>query len=970
MSKSTERAAHALSEQLLNATFSGIEATARHFAPLNSSASILARTLGSSLNGTTDLSFDEIRSRVAPPLFLSLSVLPHASRASYAGNDALTFSYFTDNDDTFAVFSNSTAPSSCYVQPVNRDTGRLYGQPVSCAPKVHANSTIGGAAATEFDEKGNLQFVYGAAMDGRGYVTVGFPAAAVAGHFSGLNFNGGDFQLATADGRVIVGSKLREVRVDVKNGTVSVDKSSGHYYSCEDRFHTRIKGKRHVFYCSGVQIGGIASVYVLALPTRGLAHENRPLVMTLLVLVLVIIVVSVGGYVIAAVRYARREMFLCAALVKQMDSTQQAERKSMNKSLAFASASHDIRASLAAITGLIDLCLDDEKVHSNIAASLGQMSNCATDLLGILNSVLDTSKIEAGKMQLEEEEFNVAQLLEDVVDMFYPVGMKKGVDVVLDPCDGSILKFSNVVGDKGKLKQILSNLLSNATKFTSEGHILVRATVRKTSIENEIIASNRKSVLSCLSKMCDKNKGSLSNLESLHTVQENPDSMEYVFEVDDTGKGIPRDRQRSVFENFVQVKETAQGQGTGLGLGIVQSLVRLMGGEIKIVNKEHGQRGTCFRFNVFLIARDRTSGDIEEGIMSYANNDDGDIHSRFGMHFRSVPPKSDASHVILYIAGEARRKISKRLIRSFGLRVLAVKRTVDFHRALERIKQKADPMSSPETFRESSPKEERPSSILVVIDSNAGPVSELSAALAGFRKEVQNAACKFVWLENLVKQNSSLGDEKMIVRLCDHVLSRPLHGSHLYRVLGLLPEFGGSSLLGGKTQITEDIHFYSKERKIQTAEVKIVRAPENEVESIEKKPLEGKNVLVVEDDNTLRMLSTKILGKLGANIQVCQNGEEALDLVCQRLKDGEEGGLPFDCIFMDCKMPVMGGFEATRLIRKEEQVHGVHIPIVALTSYSAPEEISLTSKAGMDFHLVKPLRIDDVLKMIKDHSFL
>lgn len=193
---------------------------------------------------------------------------------------------------------------------------------------------------------------------------------------------------------------------------------------------------------------------------------------------------------------------------------------------------------------------------------------------GILNSVLDTSKMEAGKMQLEDKQFNVAQLLEDVVDMFYPLGMKKGVDVVLDPSDCSILKFNLVRGDRGKLKQILCNLLSNATKFTSEGHISVRAMVRKTSIQNQIIASNRKSMLNCLSRMCYKNNGSFSTLEGIDTVQENPNRMEYIFDVDDTGKGIPKDRQQSVFEDFVQVKETDLGQGTGLGLGIVQSLVR------------------------------------------------------------------------------------------------------------------------------------------------------------------------------------------------------------------------------------------------------------------------------------------------------------------------------------------------------------------------------------------------------------
>ena len=82
--------------------------------------------------------------------------------------------------------------------------------------------------------------------------------------------------------------------------------------------------------------------------------------------------------------------------------------------------------------------------------------------LGLLNYILDTSKIKVGKMQLDEEEFDLGQLIEDVVDLYHPIGIKKGVDVVLDPYDDSAIKFSQVKGDRGKLKQILCNLLSNA----------------------------------------------------------------------------------------------------------------------------------------------------------------------------------------------------------------------------------------------------------------------------------------------------------------------------------------------------------------------------------------------------------------------------------------------------------------------------------------------------------------------------
>lgn len=188
---------------------------------------------------------------------------------------------------------------------------------------------------------------------------------------------------------------------------------------------------------------------------------------------------------------------------------------------------------------------------------------------------MDTSKIEAGKMQLEEEEFDLFQLIEDVVDLFHPVAMRKRVDLVLDHCDGSIIRYSRVNGDRGKLLQVLNNLVSNAVKFTDEGHIAVRAWAQKPSFQNSIIASDKYSFLKRLSCLFyRKNKANIDQ-EAVNSIQQDLNYLEFVFEVDDTGKGIPKDKQKSVFENYVQVKETALGKGgTGLGLGIVQSLVR------------------------------------------------------------------------------------------------------------------------------------------------------------------------------------------------------------------------------------------------------------------------------------------------------------------------------------------------------------------------------------------------------------
>ncbi|XVF22098.1 hypothetical protein REPUB_Repub12eG0144600 [Reevesia pubescens] len=1062
---------------LYSGLLSEIENIAKLVHPLNSSATSLARLLmSSSINQTDAISFNDIQTKVAPILFQAFSTIAYISQISYVGLEGFFFSYYIDGNQTLSAYSNSSFSLNSsplneskkylwYKQPVNDYSGKLYGEAVKSHSFNVVNTSWFQAAINDscgyssvengWNSVGDPLFLNSASIYGRGVISLGFPVKRLTDIFAGIDLYGGSLSLATYDGKMLKDGISNTKFISVNNSvSLQLMKPNGaQIFSCKPRNETSatyildIGEEKYSVHCSPIEISGVQSVYALALPHKGLVslvHRNSKLSLILLVVMIVMVVISIFSFVLFMVRTAEREMCLYAKLIKQMEATQQAERKSMNKSLALAGISHDIRASLAGITGLIDLCLTDAAPRSDFEAYLKQMSNCAQDLLGLLNSILDTSKIEAGMMNLDEKEFNLAELLEHVVDLYHPVGMKNGVDVVLDPCDGSIIKFSQVKGDRGKLMQILSNVLSNAVKFTPRGHVSLRAWAQKPNLETAILASGQNGLhnyLSCLFY----NNGTRNDMEVISTVRQNPNSMEFVFEVDDTGKGIPKEKQKSVFENFVQVKETAAGQvGTGLGLGIVQSLVRLMGGEIGIVDKEIGEKGTCFRFNVFLTTCESSSSNNTK----WENDSQGDPmsgrpqqYSVLAIHtpspsltirnyspkltIRNPSPKLEGSQVVLLMQNNERRRISQKFMESHGINVLVVDQCHRLQSALKKIKSKlisshhssrrselssrSDvsstsskdvPLSAMDGTEHKLPFDKRrsaPSFILLVIDGKAEKFSELWKVVTEFRRGLYGICCKVVWLAKPTSRSNSIRLDPG-----DVILLQPFHGSRLYQVIKLLPEFGGTFSPGISANLERSSptkHSYirsSSRNSLRNEEIQedgsssderyrkkdslSIPTPTHQLgqpeikkdgaKSSNEQPLSGKRILVVDDSAPLRLVAAAVVRKLGGNVELCENGEEALKRVCNGLKDqrNDEGHhiLPYDYILMDCEMLVMDGYQATRHIRNEEKHYGVRIPIIALTAHTSGEKAREIRKAGMDAHLRKPLSKDELMDAIKN----
>lgn len=223
-----------------------------------------------------------------------------------------------------------------------------------------------------------------------------------------------------------------------------------------------------------------------------------------------------------------------------------AEAANRAKSRFLANISHELRTPLNAILGFTQLLHRDSSLSPTAHQSLSIVNRSGEHLLSMINDVLDLSKIEAGKVQLVEEPFNLVHLIEDVAEMLRSRSSDKGLHLIVDiPPDIQ----QHIQADMGKLRQALINLMGNAIKFTDHGGIAVRARTLPLSAD--------------------------------------PARVTVEIEVEDTGPGIPEDRVETLFAPFTQLETVRTTQkGTGLGLSISRSFLQMMGGDITVRSKE------------------------------------------------------------------------------------------------------------------------------------------------------------------------------------------------------------------------------------------------------------------------------------------------------------------------------------------------------------------------------------------------
>lgn len=256
-------------------------------------------------------------------------------------------------------------------------------------------------------------------------------------------------------------------------------------------------------------------------------------------------VVSLALNITASVRY---ETELKAARTR-------AEAANHAKSAFLANMSHEIRTPMNGVVGMAELLTDsdlteEQRLYANTIKNSGEA------LLVIINDVLDYSKIEADKLVLHPEPFDLERCIHEVVMLLQPTARDKGLAMLVDY---DLFLPTRFVGDPGRVRQVLTNLVGNAVKFTNAGHVLIRVTGVP---------------------------GQDDDLSAVHVA------------IEDTGIGIPPEKIDHIFGEFNQVEDerNRQFEGTGLGLAISRRLIELMGGSVW-VESDIG-RGSCFGFRI------------------------------------------------------------------------------------------------------------------------------------------------------------------------------------------------------------------------------------------------------------------------------------------------------------------------------------------------------------------------------------
>lgn len=685
---------------------------------------------------------------------------------------------------------------------------------------------------------------------------------------------------------------------------------------------------------------------------------------------------------------------------RNLDIQQKAEELALStkyKSEFLANMSHELRTPLNSILLLSRLMTEnaEENLNEDQIESAKVIQSSGTSLLSLIDEILDLSKIEAGKMELDYQKVSLSEVTRELNNLFSPIVKEKSLDleIAIQPDLNDVIET-----DKMRLDQVLRNLLSNAIKFTSKGSIKLTIT------------------------------------------EDHSDKDNIVFAVTDTGIGIAEEKQKIIFEAFQQADGSTRRRfgGTGLGLSISREIARLLGGEIKLRSSEN--QGSAFSLvipkakiaeavkpeteklveqissdvkeintivavqkspytlqeipdeieddrdtikkgdKVILIVEDDTN--FAKALLKYTRQKSykgvvvvrGDLAAEFALKYQPLAilldiqlPVKDGWQVMDEIKGNsATRHIPVHIMSSHNVKKESLlKGAIDFINKPIALEQISNMFRKIENALTRHPKK------VLIIEENPKHATALSYFLSSFNivSEIKNnvedsvkaltsdavncvildmgvpdktgyetleAVKQNAGLENLpiiifTGKNLSQAEERKIKQYADSIVIKTAHSYQ--RILDEVGLF--LHLVEEKGSETEK----RKSNKLGSL---------NEV-------LNGRKVLIADDDVRNIFSLTKALEKYQMKVISAIDGKDAL----QQLKDNPDVSI----VLMDMMMPEMDGYETIRLIRQIPQY--ARLPIMAVTAKAMTGDREKCIIAGASDYISKPVDTDQLLSLLR-----